>query len=275
MKLESHETQPESIDAGGGGALSRGLRLLFAVVDAAEPIGVTDVARRTGLHKATVSRTLAGLAAEGYLAVDRRTGQYVPGTGVLARMRTSQVERLLAHRAVPPMTRLRDRSGETVGLHVVCWPDRVCVAEVPSLSGLRRTHSPGETWPLTTGATGRAYLAYVDDDELDATLAARPLPHKTAAAFRRELAEVRRDGCFVAPGPDHIDGMQGMAAAIFDASSRPVAMISVSGPMTRFTHDAMVALGPDVRAVALELSAFLGYPGRELPTLPANRPASE
>jgi DNA-binding IclR family transcriptional regulator len=245
--------------------LSRVLGILLEVIDAPAPIRVTDVATNLGLHKATASRILSQLAAEGFVVMDRETHLYMPGTVVTSRLRTSGLERLIQNLATPIMTKLRDVSGETVALHFVSWPDRVVVAEVVSNRGLRLTHAPGQAFPLTTGATGAVYLAHLPDSEVAAAFEARPVAPDRAVWFERQLDGARRTGVAFPLGPEVITGMHGVAVAILSADARPVAMLSAAGPLERWTDEAMAAFAPTLQEAGMKLSRTLGYAGDGMP----------
>lgn len=235
----------------------RVLDLLMLVLDAPGPVGVTEAATVTGLHKATVSRILAVLAVRSYLAKDPETGRYVPGPEIVRRLRKTRLEDLLWKRGQPILARLRDLSGETASLHVVAWPARVCVGEVPSLHGLRRAHDPGETWPLTTGATGMAFLAASSDEVVEQALASHPIPAGTRGRFRSRLAAARRQGVAVSEAPDHISGMVGMSSPVLGPSREVIAMVTVSGPAQRLTPARMREMSPFVIAAADDLNRSL------------------
>lgn len=251
--------RPPAERVNSGRTLTRGLEILFEVIDSGQPVSVTELSTRTGLHKATVSRMLATLAEEDYVTVDLRTGLYLPGSRVASRLRTSRLEEVLQTHALPVMTELRDESSETVALYVPVWPDRVCIAEVASRSGLRRTHAPGECWPLTVGATGLVYLAHMPEDEVERVVKARPLRGITATQFKERIARVRRSGVAISRAATHIPGMLGMAAAILSSTGRPVAMLTVSGPMERWNTEAMERFAPRLRDAASRISRLLGH----------------
>jgi IclR family acetate operon transcriptional repressor len=248
---------------GGVRALRRGLELLGRVIDAPEPVGVSELSRMMGLHKATVSRLLHTLTEEGYASVDAATGRYLPGYEAVRRMRTSSAESVLIHLARPMMVKMREASGETVGLYIPVWPDRVCVDYVNSPSGFRRQHQIGERWSLTAGAPGMAYLAFVDDAELDRTLEACGLEPLTSHSivdekeYRAALERVRRDG-FAVSISFTIEGMNGVAAPIFDSTGKPTAIISVAGPSQRFDAAAIKKFGPVLRQATREVSRAMG-----------------
>lgn len=236
----------------------RVLELLMIILDASGSVGVTEAAATAGLHKATVSRILATLAEREYVTKDPLTGRYVPGPTIVRRLRKPNVEDLLWARGQPILARLRDLSGETASLHIVAWPDRVCIGEIPSRHGLRRAHSPGETWPLTTGATGMAFLAASSDDVVEQTLKARPIPKAAGALFQRRLEIARHTRVAVSEAPDHISGMVGMSSAIVGSSGQVIAMVTVSGPAGRLTPGRMQELVPYSIEAADELQALTG-----------------
>lgn len=236
----------------------RVLELLMLVLDAPGSVGVTEAAATTGLHKATVSRILATLAEREYVTKDPLSGRYVAGPAIVRRLRKSIVEDLLWRRGQPILARLRDLSGETSSLHVVAWPDRVCIGEVPSLHGLRRAHAPGETWPLTTGATGLAFLAGSSEDVVEQTLIARPILKAARADFQVRLETARRRKAAVSEAPDHISGMVGMSSPIVGPSGQVVAMVTLSGPAGRLNPGRMQELVPHLTEAASELRAIIG-----------------
>lgn len=235
-------------------ALQRGLDVLFMLVDAGEPLRLNEIASRTGLHKATVSRLLGTLVDAGYVAHNTVEGIYGIGAETARRFSAASVHsewRLAASTAIAD---LRDQSGESVGLFVPVWPDRVCVEQAESHSGLRRVLVVGERSQLTVGSTERSYLAHVSEAEVDAVLALRPLVGPKGvvpdrAWLFKELAKIRKDG-YAMSDEEGIVGMCAMGAPILGYANRPIAMIAISGPIGRWTTAARRAFAPKlVRAV--------------------------
>ena len=64
-------------------ALARGLHILRMLVDEAEPMTATEVARRMGMHQSSASRILATLTEVGYVRKNVH-GRFVSDYGVLA-----------------------------------------------------------------------------------------------------------------------------------------------------------------------------------------------
>lgn len=243
-------------------ALRRGLRLLMHVVDSDQPLGVNELSRRLELPKGTVSRLLSTLVDEGYVACSPLTGLYSAGRELVWRLTGARLDAELLTATREALIRLRDVSGETAALYVPVWPERVCIEQVQSRSGLRRIHELGERWALTRGAGGRAYLAFATEEEVERTLQARPLdpgsPYSDPDRFRAALAQIRQDGYAVALSEHIVDGMSGMAAPVFrPGKSEPVAMLSIAGPEVRWNREAMTRVAPVMVEIAAQLSRQL------------------
>ena len=90
--------------------------LLLALGESAGEAGVTELARRLGLHKSTASRLLATLQKRGLVEQDDETGKYRLGL-VVIRL-AERAERTLDLRgiAMPELERLARLTHETTGL---------------------------------------------------------------------------------------------------------------------------------------------------------------
>lgn len=231
-------------------ALSRGLSILSEILCSVSPLGVNELARRTDLPKGTVSRLLRTLVETGYVSMTPVEGRYAVGRELVAHGSSSVLSpnvRLAIH---DTMRKLRDASGETAAIYLPVWPDRVCVDQVESHSGLRRVHPPGEVRPMTTGAAGRVFLAYMTEAEVRRTVEARPLRKAGPNSITdlpqlfRTLELLRREG-FATAISERRDGMSGLAAPLFKpGSTQPVGVLNLAGPETRFHLEAMRGLAP-------------------------------
>lgn len=241
--------------------LSRGLAVLAAILDADTAPTLTMLSETTGLPKPTISRLLTTLVASGFAIQLPGTQRYSAGPALAARMRASSLEALLVERATPLVAELRDRSGETTVLCTPAWPDRVCVVAVQSDHQVRAQKTVGEIGPLTRGCTGRAFLAFTDDERVERALTLRPIVQGTEStvtepnAFRALLREERSQGYSLSWQTTFPD-MSGVAVPVFgDDPTMPIATISVSGPSSRWTEHAMRDFAPTLRSTARDLSA--------------------
>lgn len=233
---------------------------VMAVLEAFAPddtgVGFAELRRRTGLPKATLHRIAHDLVAARLLT--RVDGDFHLGSYLFELGMRASVERTLLEVATPFLEDLYERTHETVHLGLREGSEVVYVAKV---GGHRQVRSPsrlGGRLPVHATAIGKALLAWAEEDDRNAVLAA-PLQRRTPRTvtapglLRRQLDRVREDGVAF----EYEEGAVGLvcvAAPVFDTDDRPVAAISVAGAVTRFRP---VDHAASVRAAAAGIAATL------------------
>jgi DNA-binding IclR family transcriptional regulator len=112
-------------------------------------------------------------------------------------------------------------------------------------------------------AAGKVFLAYLPPPMVDRLLS-RPLqrftPHTITdpEQLRAELREVRHQGYSIVK-EELEQGLNVVAAPIYDHTGQIVASVSVAGPAFRVTPDLLPELARQVVEVASEISQQLGY----------------
>src|SRR5687768_8322593 len=101
----------------GIAAVDRAVAVLDVFTRGALRLGVSDIARATGLSTSTAHRVLASLCTHGM--VTKAGPNYTLGPRILQLAAAARDTGSLTAVARPVMTRLRDATGETVGLHVI------------------------------------------------------------------------------------------------------------------------------------------------------------
>ena len=141
-------------------------------------------------------------------------------------------------------------------------PTIVRTEEPPAPVHVNMRH--GTVMSVRGTASGRLFAAFLPAERVQPALAADPVSAKVAAAFDREVAQVRRTG--VAHAVDSaLPGISALAAPVFDAAGQMVLSLTVIGPGAMLdTHDDGPA-AQALRQVAADLSAQLG--GREVSRL--------
>ncbi|MGX1702069.1 IclR family transcriptional regulator [Microbacterium sp. NPDC055357] len=234
---------------------------LSAVLDAFgehdEGLGVSELARRAGLPKSTVSRIAADLVEQRFL--DRDGDKLYLGVRLFELGQTVQQPRVLRRQALPVLRELRDVTGQTVNLGVLDGADVVVIAVLP---GASMTLPPplrvGARLPAYATAMGKAVLAVSRRDVVSRVVAAgfEPRTPQTITdepTLLRDLAGVRHRGA-ATDHEEYVPGVTGTASPVLGAAGIPVAAISVAGPTGEFLIDSVV---PAVRAAALTLSRRL------------------
>jgi aminomethyltransferase len=217
---------------GGVQSVSRAVSLLEALAGGGE-LGVTELGRRLGVHKATASRLLSTLARHRLVERNPSTDKYRLGPGLLHLASSVRAGLNLVEQARPVLEDLAARTRETVNLAVL---DRDRVTHIDQVAGTRTIASVswvGRTTPYHCTATGKVLLAFLSEVELERLLGA-PLeactPHSIVdpKRLRRQLLEVRARG-WARAIEEYERGLNAVAAPVRGATGEVIAALSVSG----------------------------------------------
>jgi DNA-binding IclR family transcriptional regulator len=112
-------------------------------------------------------------------------------------------------------------------------------------------------------STGKAILAHLPDEKVEAIIKSAGLPPATkntitsAPVLMKELARVRAQGYAIDDQETGI-GMRGIAAPVFDHNAKLVGSVGVGGPVFEMDGN-LKSLIASVKECAREVSAKLGY----------------
>jgi IclR family acetate operon transcriptional repressor len=236
-------------------SVGRAAELLKALGAHGGPATVFDLADRCGLNRSTAWRILATLEDEGLVERDPATGRYAVGYAVVALAAGAGHEPLVrrAHRC---LRALAEACGETASLAVpralqLVYVDQVQAPHVMAANWL------GRPTPLHATSTGKAFLAWLEADEIGAALPARlarftATTITTRAALRAELAGVRARGYAVSRG-ELEPALWGVSAPVLDGA-RAVAVVSVWGTEARIRASGLDELAARTAATAVEIA---------------------
>jgi DNA-binding IclR family transcriptional regulator len=243
-------------------SVARATRILKALGSEQARLGVTELADRLGLAKATVYGLLRTLEAHQFVEQDLETGKYRLGPALLqlgnAFLENHELRARSLLWAESLATRIREavhvgvlhRSSVLIVHHVFRPDDSVQILEV------------GASIPWHACALGKTMVAYLEPEERRELLDGG-LPRLTGRTIidpdvlARELARIARDG-YAVEDQEAIVGEAGVAAALFDHRGMIVGAIGVSGPVEHLLPD-----GPATDAVAAVKEAARGL-SREL-----------
>jgi DNA-binding IclR family transcriptional regulator len=241
---------------------------------------LTDIAKCVELPRSTTHRLLQLLRSQGLVEVDEVNRRYLAGTelhriaGLLAaRMPLVQI-------GTPILRSIVNECDETALLSVY-QPSRrnmIFAAKVDSTQPVRYMIDVNVPHTVLWGATGRAILAFLDEDDVERVVASNTEPSAEGdlridrKKLREELAKIRRDGYASSRG-QRISGAVGIAAPFFNASGAVAGDVGLTIPEYRFNNRLRSRYIALVRDGAAKISAALGHrPGQER-SANAQRPA--
>ncbi|GAA2972061.1 DNA-binding IclR family transcriptional regulator [Microbacterium terrae] len=230
--------------------LERIISILDAVRDCDDgSTSITEIALRTGMAKSTVSRLVADLDRQRYLA--RTPSGVTLGLRLFELGARASIPRRLLAAAAPVIRNLRDATGERVGLWVQQGDDMVALATLAGRLPMLPSR-PGTRSPALTTASGKAYLAFCADQSLIDRLSA-PLVRNAADDFRHELDDVRSSVVAIDREVAY-PGILAVASPVLAADHAVLGALSLAGPSS--TMDAE-RLAPLVRAAGATLTRRL------------------
>lgn len=201
---------------------------------------LTEVARETGLDRATARRLLLTLADLGYVTSDGRSFELTPRTLELGYAYLSSMS--LPELAQPHLQSLARELNETAALAVLDGDEIVYVALVHSTRLVAVKISIGTRFDAYTTSMGRVLLAGLPDAELDERFGRLKLEKRTdhtilsPQALRGEIDKVRKQGWSLVDS-ELEEGLRGAAAPVRDRAGRVVAAANVSVHAGRTTPE--------------------------------------
>jgi IclR family acetate operon transcriptional repressor len=235
-------------------SVHRAFGVLKVLELAQQPLRLTDVAQRAGLHLATTQRLVNVLVEHGYAS--RHAHGYTAGPAALSTAHAFATTSPLRLVARPVLQELASVTGLTASLYVRIQDNRVLIDRHEGGNRPEYSLPIGERLPLYPGAAGKVFLAAEDVDDAVAKAAPGPEPVRLATGELLDLPAVRadleatRDRGFAISVDERQRGTTAVAALITDVADRPLGSIGLSGATSAMADVHTSTLPVDVRRAA-------------------------
>jgi len=254
------EGQEGTIETPGAQTLRRGLSIL-KLLARYQPmgLGVSDIARKLDLNKATTVRLTRTLMDEKFVGQDASSRRYQLGPEAFAVGLAAEPSYALQRIAAPSLRSLALETGDWVyfsvrhGLEVICLSR--ANGDIPYPQSSLKV---GDRHPLGLGAGGLSILAAMPDDEVEMTLSinadaiARQYPSMTVSVIRKLLQETRERGYSSIPGII-VPGYWGVGVPLLQRDGRPVAAIVLIASASRLSDARQAVIGERLQRLSREL----------------------
>lgn len=243
------------------GTVAKALSLLQQFDGSTPQIGLSELARRAGLDKATTRRLLVQMLAAGLVEQDSTTREYRIGSAVLRLARVREASVPIESVVRPVLVSLTAETGETSHFSLLTGGSIATIAFQESSRANRVTLEVGQLLPAHATASGLAIMAA--QVELPDMLLARPLKAYTrrtetnAACLLRSLARVVPGDCAVARDSFE-EGVTGVATAVTGVDGKVVGAVAVAAPSSRVDPRTEVLIRAAVRGAGLRIATGLG-----------------
>ena len=238
-------------------AVDKCFAILDSIIASREPLGVSEISRRLGLNKSTVFNIVRTL-------VDLEVLEHRPhsklGIGtrlyVLGQAAGSKAELV---RTVHSYLKTISFESMLSSFLVIRWGMyAVIVDKAQAATYVKVSYEIGTRLPLLVGATGRALLCQLSDEELEDIVREneplRLIPHarKDRISLRDAVMRVREEG-FAADMGEHVDGVITLAVPINTHRADLQAAISAVGFKWQSRDGRMFLVSKLLKQIAEEL----------------------
>jgi DNA-binding IclR family transcriptional regulator len=262
FRIEEHRSNFQGIQMN---YVQRLIKVLDCFIATDSDLGISQLSRELNFSKSIVHRLLVSLEEAGYVVSDPETRRYRLGYKALQLGVAAQSQIDLRRVAYIHMEKLCEATQETVTLSVLTRDQqRFYLEVVESPQEIRQNVEVGRAYPLYLGGSGKAILAFLQEDKQEHILDSA-VGHVRAdgwpidlTALRRELKDIRTHGYAISRS-ERLLGAAAIAAPIFGYDGCVVGSISVAGLAIRMGADRIDQFTPLVVKAAEEISRSMGY----------------
>lgn len=244
-------------------SLAKALKILESFSVAAPELGVTEIAKMTGIQKTTVHNVLSTFMQFGYVKQDAKSEKYSLDLGLL--QYSFRIVNNLKIRQVflPYLLQIAAKTEHLCMLAVPYGSQVFYIESSVSCSSNRGIRSiTGERAPFYCTSLGKAMLAFMPEEQIEDYLA-----HETFTSYtdytltdpqllRDQLHEIRRNG-YAVDNMEHEYGVRCVGVPIFDNTGAVVGAISVTGPSLDFDSSAIGAYAACIKDVISPVQNYL------------------
>lgn len=234
------------------GTVGKALDLLDLFTKAAPQHGLSQLARASGVNKATCHRLMSELESRGLVEQTGPAREYRLGPAVLrlAALREAAVPTREA--AMPVLRHLAETTGETAHLsHLVAGRLQTLAFAYPSRQGVRVMMEDADFLPFHATASGAAVLAHLSD--VEPLIAAAPAPD----ALRARISDARAKGYAETLSTFEKD-VHSFAVPLFDATGACTGALAIAAAAPRMTPALHTAITRDLTRAGAELTGLRG-----------------
>ena len=243
--------------------LGRYVRILESVAAARTGLTLTEIAQELGLQAGTVHRLLRGLGDLDLLRARSGSKSYVIGPRLRNLLHLAMDMAEYAGSAQSILDRLVEEFGETAHLARLNGDCAESVLMKRPLGSDRAFVQPGRRLPLHAAASGKAILAFQDEDFIAGYLT-RPRIRYTErtkvgeAEIRREMTRIREDGMAVCE--NELDaGVLSYGHPVPAGDGHVLYSVGITGLADRFHLVARSRIRERLSEAAADLSRSFGF----------------
>jgi DNA-binding IclR family transcriptional regulator len=234
------------------GTVGKALDLMDLFTRSQPQLGLSQLARASGLNKATCHRLLTELEARGFLEQTGPAREYRLGPAVLRLSALREAAVPTREAAMPVLRRLAEATGETAHLsHLVAGKLQTLAFAYAARGGVKVMMEDADILPFHATASGAAVLAFVTSPETLITTAPDP------EALRNRIETTRRNG-FAETLSTFEKDVHSLAVPLYDATGSCTGALAVAAAAPRMTPALHATITRELTAAGAEITQLWG-----------------
>ncbi len=237
--------------------------ILDLFLDHGNELTLEEMAKLSGLNKATVRRIALALLENGCLKQPVKRGRYSLGMKFLDYSGAIKRSNGVISIASPHLIRLSQKANETVIMALWDGIRAVLCQSFHADHPLKVVPDEGTRLGMYYTSVGKAILAELPDRQVEQLFESglKPLTPNTITdlnTLKNHLAVIRKEGVAF-DDEEYYPGVRGIGAAIKNGERNVAGAIGIVGPSIRVSRERLTDLVPLVKETAAEISRALGY----------------
>ena len=242
------------------GTVGKALDVLDMVAGAGRPVRFSELLADSVFPKATLYRFLQTLTNQGMLMLDPDRGTYTLGVRLVRLAHAAWAQSSLAPVARPYLDVLSAETAETIHLAQMDQGQVLYVDKRNAARPVEMFAQAGKVGPAYCTGVGKAMLAYLSDEDLQAAIDRQSFhrftssTYDTPAKLRAELRLIRERG-YAFDREEHEPGIICIAVPILTRAGRVIGALSVTSTTQRTNLAALEAQAERVKETAAQIAA--------------------
>jgi len=245
-------------------SIERAIKILNRLAESNDSLNLTEISKKSGLNKSTVSRILSDLQNELLISKNNNTNKYYLGIGLLSFGRIVRENDEIRKIAFPYMKELNKKSEESIELCVVRDIFRIAIEKIESPLSIRHTIELGKRIPLYCAANSKVILAFSNKEKINEILYENKLIAFTpntiidSVTLEKEFKKIRKQKYAVSRG-EYVLNSASISVPIFHSNNEVIGALSINMPDFRFSEKVILKFAPILKKMGVKISKQLGY----------------
>jgi IclR family acetate operon transcriptional repressor len=256
---ESESAEPASMMK----SVDRALYLLSFFTVQEPEWGLSELARKAKIDKATTLRILVALMRNGFVEQHSQSKKYRLGIAVLRLARVREASFPLLSFINPVLDRLAEEMEETAHATLAGETAMITIAVTEPKRSTRVWVNPSQLLPFHAAASGLVYTSFAAPDIRATILASQGLTRYTettvasSSELRSHVETIRDRGFALAPGSFEAES-SGVAAPIFSQDGYAFGAVAIAGVASRMSEEQQTKAAKLVLSASIEISRAIG-----------------